>query len=125
MNPCPCILTIQTVNGVRPVIPWSAIFGAILESEGGCFDPPPNIPPCSDGTINFMKLSNGGCYEYFNDLNGRGWRICGETPQLASCYTKYKMCYEFVGGRWRVKVEPFGPSTPNFECDNGCESICQ
>ena len=124
-QPCSCVETIETINGTRPVIPWNSIYKGILEFGLGCYSLPPNIPPCDWETTTFIQISNGGCYEYFNDLTGNGWRICGEIPQLAYCYTQYKICYELIGGQWRLKIEPYGSPIPDFQCENGCERICQ
>ena len=124
-DPCTCVPTIQTTNGVRPVIPWNAIITGIIGSGNGCFSTLPPIPNCENTNALQIKITNGGCYRYIIDLNGKGYYLCEQQGENTSCFEYYEICYRLVNGVLVLEIKSLGPPSPSFNCENGCERICQ
>ena len=124
-EPCNCVNTIETINGTRPVIPWNSIITGIIGSGMGCFTLLTPIPNCENTSAIQVKVSNGGCYRFINDLNGMGFYLCENQTQFSYCYEYYEICYKLINGQIVFEIKSTGPPSPSFTCENGCERICQ
>lgn len=121
-----CLTWAQHVSGhFVPSIPWDLLIGKVMYSEEFCFDPTPDLPPCNDPQQSRYNIvvTNGGCYTRIETMEGIRFIPCQSGVQ-ALCYEEYIICYEFVNGKWNLKVEGLGKQ-PAFNCDNpNCFPMC-
>jgi hypothetical protein len=122
-----CLAWAMTESGWGvPAIPWDKLIGAVLSSDTLCFRPAPNLPPCEPAppTEYNMIVTNGGCYTRIVTMEGIRYTPC-ETDVQALCYENYKICWEFVNGAWKIKVEG-NNKQPAFNCiAPNCYPICE
>lgn len=124
---CPCLEWMNHMHlGAVPEISYAKILDKILRDNRYCFDDLFFIAQCNDSltATRQIKLTHGGCYEWVEALEYRGYRNCGTPFPDTKCYTDYSVCYEFIDGEWKLKVTPLGPPVPQFPCEPGCYSIC-
>ncbi len=121
-----CLEWMTTPSGwAVPSIPWKSLIGAVMTSGELCFTGIPSIPPCDPAppTEYNIVVTNGGCYTRIETLEGK-WYVPCESDVLALCYEYYRICWEFVNGQWKIKIEGLGKQ-PAFNCiEPNCYPLC-
>jgi hypothetical protein len=109
-----------------PTIPMAEVISGIISSPGvNCFN---NylymIDSCGGPNLQYVEVSNGGCYEYITTLDYIGYVQCGN-PQITECHLYYTICKQYINGEWVLKVTPSLPRIPTFPCENpDCFGMC-
>jgi len=108
-----------------PLLPMNKVLDAIYTDNMGCFEDF-NESLITDCPVTRQQIvsSAGGCYKWSNGLDYIGYKRCSISPE-SNCQQSFSVCWELIGGVYKLKTTTNGPATPQFDCIGDCHPLCR